>query len=83
MDAQVSTLSDEVAGIRLVLVHLLARLTYDDHKAISETTTEGFDRPRPQHGIGGMNEDEAELWGAPYRAAVDRILAQSEGLRAG
>jgi hypothetical protein len=80
-DPRIVDLSREVAAIRLVLVHILARLSYQELRDISEKVIETLSQPR---GVGlglALTEDEHEAWHVPYREAVDRLLAQAERIR--
>ena len=58
----------EMAGMRLVMVHLLAQLPNDTLKAISDGADADFARNEK---LGG------EQWMAPYRQVVDEILARA------
>jgi hypothetical protein len=61
----------EMAGVRLVLVHLLAHLPNDTLKAISDGADTDFTTLEDFSGQGG------EQWMAPYRQVVDEILARA------
>jgi hypothetical protein len=70
----------EVSALRTVLAHLLARLSYEDLRAISEDISKDFG-PFTPRGMGAQSEVQRDQWAHPYRTAIDGILAQAERLR--
>ena len=79
-DPRFVDLSREVAAIRLVLAHILARLSYEEIRALSEKIIDALSQARVGLGL-AMTEEEHEAWHVPYRNAVDRLLAQAESIR--
>jgi hypothetical protein len=80
MNNDLASLTREVAGIRLILAHLLAHLSYKDLRTISENISQ--DLSKPGQGLAASaDENEKERWAAPYRRVIDQILAQGETLR--
>jgi hypothetical protein len=73
-----SPLAVELAAVRLVLEHAVSILTYDQRRAISEQINKAFDQPK--EGLAAMKQVDSETWSAPYRSAVDRLLAGAEKL---
>jgi hypothetical protein len=71
MNATNPPLLQEVAGMRLVLVHLLARFSTETLKAMSEEISEEI--ATIEDAVG----ERGETWMAPYRGAVDDILARA------
>jgi hypothetical protein len=71
----------EVAAIRIILAHVVARLDYETRRDISEQINRDFERPLGGHPF-GQSEMDAAPWAAPYRAAIDQLLAQAETLSA-
>jgi hypothetical protein len=80
-ESEISSVLREIAAIRVVLVHLLARLNYEDLKSISEDISQDFGEPPTELAAYPENENDHEAWAAPYRRAMDGILAQAETLR--
>jgi hypothetical protein len=71
----------EVAAIRIILAHVLGRLDYETRKDISEQISSDFEQP-PGGQAFGQSEMDVAPWAAPYRRAIDLLLAQAEAISA-
>jgi hypothetical protein len=81
MAATLDDLATEISAIRLVLVHVMAGLSYEARKNISERISLSFEQPPGGHPF-GQSEIDSAPWAAPYRKAIDELLAQAEKISA-